>query len=127
MIFLGDAVWEGHPGAASRVLLPMQLAFNILVPAGRAWWLVLVLGNLTLLAAPATLESPTGEGYVIKGRDELVYGRAGQKVTIDFSDTWYPVERHNNDTGAGPQARPCSHCTTRTRHPCESGCASRSM
>ncbi len=97
MIFLGDAVWEGYPGAASRVLLPMQLAFNILVPAGRAWWLVLVLGNLTLLAAPATLESPTGEGYVIKGRDELVYGRAGQKVTIDFSDTWYPVERHNND------------------------------
>lgn len=97
MIFLGDAVWEGYPGAASRVLLPMQLAFNILVPAGRAWWLVLVLGNLTLLAAPATLESPTGEGYVIRGRDELVYGRAGQKVSIDFSDTWYPVERHNND------------------------------
>jgi len=49
LIFLGDAVWEGYPGAASRVLLPMQLAFNILVPAGRAWWLVLVLGNLTLL------------------------------------------------------------------------------
>src|SRR5258708_898367 len=97
MIFLGDAVWEGYPGAASRVLPPMQLAFNILVPAGRVWWLVLVLGNLTLLAAPATLESPTGKGYVIKGRDELVYGRAGQKVTIDFSDTWYPVERHNND------------------------------
>ena len=97
MIFLGDAVWEGYPGAASRVLLPMQLAFNILVPAGRAWWLVLVLGNLTLLAAPAALESPTGEGYVIRGRDELVYGRAGQQVTIDFSDTWYPVERHYND------------------------------
>ncbi|MSU45637.1 MAG: hypothetical protein EXS42_00555 [Lacunisphaera sp.] len=97
MIFLGDAVWEGYPGAASRVLLPMQLAFNILVPTGRAWWLVLVLGNLTLLVAPAALESPTGEGYVIKGRGELVYGRAGGKVTIDFSDTWYPVERHNND------------------------------
>jgi hypothetical protein len=34
---------------------------------------------------------------VVKGPDELVYGRAGQKVTIDFSDTWYPVERYNND------------------------------
>jgi hypothetical protein len=34
MIFLGDAVWEGYPGATSRVLLPMTLAFNILVPRG---------------------------------------------------------------------------------------------
>jgi hypothetical protein len=51
MIFLGDAVWEGYPGAASRVLLPMTLAFNILVPRGRKWWLVLLLGNLTVLAS----------------------------------------------------------------------------
>lgn len=97
MIFLGDAVWEGYPGAACRVLLPMLLAFNVLVPAGRGWWAVLVLGNLTLLAAPAALESPTGDGYVIRGRDELVYGSGRQKFTIEFADEWYPVERHNND------------------------------
>lgn len=97
MIFLGDAVWEGYPGAASRVLLPMQLAFNVLVPAGRGWWAVLVLGNLTMLAAPAALESPTGDGYVVRGPDELVYGSGRQKFTIEFSDEWYPVERHNND------------------------------
>ncbi len=97
MIFLGDAVWEGYPGAASRVLLPMQLAFNVLVPAGRAWWLVLVLGNLTLLAAPAALESPVGDGYVVRGPDELVYGADQRKFTVDFSDEWYPVERHNSD------------------------------
>jgi hypothetical protein len=97
MIFLGDAVWEGYPGAASRVLLPMQLAFNVLVPAGRGWWAVLVLGNLTMLAAPAALESPTGEGYVVRGPDELVYGSAREKFAIDYGDEWYPVERNNND------------------------------
>jgi hypothetical protein len=97
MIFLGDAVWEGYPGAASRVLLPMQLAFNVLVPAGRGWWAVLVLGNLTMLAAPAALESPTGDGYVVRGPDELVYGSGRQKFTIEFADEWYPVERHNHD------------------------------
>jgi hypothetical protein len=97
MIFLGDAVWEGYPGAASRVLLPMQLAFNVLVPAGRGWWAVLVLGNLTMLAAPAALESPTGDGYVVRGPDELVYGSGREKFLIEFAEDWYPVERHNHD------------------------------
>ncbi len=97
LVFLGDAVWEGYPGAASRVLLPMQLAFNVLVPAGRVWRLVLVLGNLTLLAAPAALESPAGEGYVLRGPDTLVYGVGRQKFSLDFGEDWYPVERHNND------------------------------
>jgi len=97
LVFLGDAVWEGYPGAASRVLLPMQLAFNVLVPAGRAWRLVLVLGNLTMLAAPAALESPAGEGYVVRGPDALVYGAGGQKFTLNFEEDWYPVERLNND------------------------------
>ena len=97
MIFLGDAVWEGYPGAASRVLLPMQVAFNVLVPAGRAWWLVLVLGNLTMLAAPAALESPTGDGYVVRGPDALVYGAEGKKLRVEFPNEWYPVERHNSD------------------------------
>ncbi|HEY0863458.1 MAG TPA: hypothetical protein VGD97_05085 [Lacunisphaera sp.] len=97
MVFLGDAVWEGYPGAASRVLLPMQLAFNVLVPAGRGWWAVLVLGNLTMLAAPAALESPAGEGYVIRGPDPLVYGSGREKFAIEYGDEWYPVERNNND------------------------------
>jgi hypothetical protein len=97
LVFLGDAVWEGYPGAASRVLLPMQVAFNVLVPAGRAWWVVLVLGNLTMLAAPAALEAPLGDGYVVRGPDELVYGAGRQKLSMDFSENWYPVERHNYD------------------------------
>jgi hypothetical protein len=58
---------------------------------------VLVLGNLTMLAAPAAFEAPTGEGYVVRGPDKLVYGASKEKFSIQFADDWYPVERHNSD------------------------------
>lgn len=115
MIFLGDAVWEGYPGAASRVLLPMQLAFNILVPAGRAWMAVLLLGNLTVLTAPVALQSPRGDGYIIKGPDELVYGRAGKMVEIGFSEDWYASEQYNNDYWCW--AAETGHLTLKNPHP----------
>ena len=47
---MGVIVWEGAPGAAARVMLPMTLAFNLLVIKRRdnvAWLLV---GNLAALA-----------------------------------------------------------------------------
>ncbi|MGH7957089.1 MAG: hypothetical protein ACREH8_08760, partial [Opitutaceae bacterium] len=50
MAFLSTPVWEGYPGAATRVLLPMTLAFNVLVPRGLRWLPVLVAGNLTVAA-----------------------------------------------------------------------------
>lgn len=92
MIFLGAAVWEGYPGAASRVLLPMQLAFNVLVPTGRSWWLVLVLGNLTVLAAPAALQAPGGEGFQLKGPHALLVGSTGRTVAVEFREGWYSPE-----------------------------------
>lgn len=91
MIFLGDAVWEGYPGAASRVLLPMQLAFNVLVPRGRGWLLVLVLGNLTLLSAPAALAPPPGPGYSVEGPSALVQTPRG-RAAARFVSGWYGVE-----------------------------------
>jgi hypothetical protein len=97
MVFLGDAVWEGYPGAASRVLLPMQLAFNVLVPTGRAWRLVLILGNVTMLAVPGALEAPAGEGYVLHGRDELVYAANRRMMEIEFSKAWHQAERYGSD------------------------------
>jgi hypothetical protein len=97
MVFLGDAVWEGYPGAASRVLLPMQLAFNVLVPSGRGWWLVLILGNVTMFAVPGALEAPPGEGYVVRGRDDLIYGENRQMVEVEFSDAWHQAERYGSD------------------------------
>ena len=100
MVFLGDAVWEGYPGAASRVLLPMQLAFNVLVPFVRGWWLVLVLGNLALLAAPVVLQAPSGEGYQLKGSRELLTNSAGRSVAVEFGQGWYSTENGDGNTWA---------------------------
>lgn len=91
MLVLGDAVWEGYPGAASRVLLPMQLAFNVLVPPGRVWWLVLLLGNLTLISAPAALEPP-GISYRLEGADSLISSHEGGRFRLLFSPEWYGAE-----------------------------------
>lgn len=93
MVFLGGAVWEGEPSAASRVLLPMQLAFNVLVPA-RRWWLpVLLLGNLTLFFGPFMLDPLVSEGYVIRGDRTLFSGSDGRSVTVVLSNEWDGVER----------------------------------
>lgn len=48
MLMLGWAPWEGYPGAATRVLLPMQLAFNAVVPRTRRGLALLVVGNLSV-------------------------------------------------------------------------------
>ena len=93
MAVLGEAVWEGYPGAASRVLLPMALAFNIFVPRGLRWWPVLLLGNLTLLLAPATLEAPTRESYEVIAPRELRVAADGRSFTLAFDAAWYGPER----------------------------------
>ncbi len=93
MVFLGDAVWEGYPGAASRVLLPMQLAFNVLAPRGRVWLAVLVVGNLTLLGAPSVLRAPPGEGLVIGGPSRLLESAAGAGFKAEFGSAWHRTEQ----------------------------------
>ncbi|MFZ9683279.1 MAG: hypothetical protein ACO3DQ_08775, partial [Cephaloticoccus sp.] len=96
MLVLGDAVWEGYPGAASRVLLPMQLAFNVLVPATPRWWPVLLLGNLTLLCAPAALQPPPGDGYAITAGADFARSDEGGKLRIVFSPEWHETERQRD-------------------------------
>lgn len=98
LIVLGDAVWEGYPGAASRVLLPMQLAFNILVPAGRGWMVVLLLGNLTMLSAPVALQAPAGAGYQLKGPRSLLFNPAGEGVRAEYGQGWYAPEGVQGET-----------------------------
>ncbi len=94
MIFLGEAVWEGYPGAASRVLLPMTLAFNVLVPRGRRWWLLLVLGNLTVFASQDMLRAASSESYQVEGERSLrIASETGRMVEAVFDDKWYPPER----------------------------------
>ncbi|MDB6128109.1 MAG: hypothetical protein JWM35_2005 [Verrucomicrobia bacterium] len=93
MVFLGEAVWEGYPGAASRVLLPMTLAFNILVPRGRRWWIILLLGNAVILASPDMLRAPGRESYVVEGDRGLRMKETGQVLEAVFDKNWYPPER----------------------------------
>ena len=70
MMFLSTPVWEGYPGAATRVLLPMTLAFNVLLPRGARWLPLLLVGNLTVAASVFEL-SPPREFYSIRGDREL--------------------------------------------------------
>lgn len=44
--FLGVWVWSGY-WAACRAVLPLTIAFNLLLPANRRFWLLWTLGNLT--------------------------------------------------------------------------------
>jgi len=48
--FLGTWVWSGY-WAACRALLPLTVAFNLSLPANRAFWPTWTVGNLTLLHA----------------------------------------------------------------------------
>lgn len=66
MVFLSRSVWEGYPGAFTRVLLPMTLAFNITVPCGRGWMPLLIAGNLSLLAGLQEY-SPPREFFRLSG------------------------------------------------------------
>jgi len=49
MPFLSYSIWEGDPGAVVRVVLPMSVAFNVLVVRSRWFWPLVIAGNLTVL------------------------------------------------------------------------------
>jgi hypothetical protein len=59
--FLGRPLWEGQPGTVMRVMLPLALAFNVLLTQcddPRWFWSLLFAGNLTVLYAPQLLRVP---------------------------------------------------------------------
>lgn len=94
MVVLGDAVWEGYPGAASRVLLPMTLAFNISLPRGRRWWPILILGNLLVWPSADALVPPGREDNRVLGSHALRVSATGDEVTVKFTEAeWYGLER----------------------------------
>ena len=88
MLFLSTPVWEGYPGAATRVLLPMTLAFNILVPRGVRWLPVLIAGNLTVAASMFEF-SPPHDFYTVRGDDEV-----SSAVHVATAKDWHGPERH---------------------------------
>ncbi|MES2697086.1 MAG: hypothetical protein V4773_26715 [Verrucomicrobiota bacterium] len=86
MVFLSTPVWEGYPGASTRVLLPMTLAFNVLVPRGLKWLPVLLLGNMTVAASIYEF-SPPHDFYTVRGP-------AGAEVRVVPEKGWHGPERH---------------------------------
>ncbi len=50
LLFLGPWVWSGY-WAVCRAVLPMTIAFNLLLPADRRFWPLWAIGNLTALHA----------------------------------------------------------------------------
>jgi hypothetical protein len=60
---LGHAVWGGFPNAATRVLLPLTLAFNVRVVRDGAHWAWLILGNLSVLAGLHACLQPPGSPH----------------------------------------------------------------
>lgn len=95
MLVLGGAVWDGHPGAATRVLLPLALAFNVLAVRARVAAAWLVLGNLSVLSGVLALWNvPPGEHEVAAGR-----GNSGSYVA-HVGTGWYPLERNQKQTWA---------------------------
>ncbi|HEY1791399.1 MAG TPA: hypothetical protein VGG34_00660 [Opitutaceae bacterium] len=99
--FLGDSVWQDTPSAAARVLLPMTLAFNVLVPGGARWLPLLVIGNLGILATPELLRAPNRvpESYVVEGPRALrLNPRTGHEVDVSFgAENWWKPEGDTTD------------------------------
>lgn len=88
MLLLGTAVWEGHPGAATRVLLPLGLAFNVLAVRRGAAVGWLLAGNLTVLSGVLALWSVPGDAR------ELSAGRGrGTSYLVQTDDRWYQREQ----------------------------------
>jgi hypothetical protein len=95
MVFLGDAVWENYPSAAARVLLPMTLAFNITVPRGRWWVILLIAGNLGVIASADIFKPPGRESFVVEGPRALRINPQDARVVEAIYDPrrWYPPEK----------------------------------
>jgi len=91
-VFLSRPVWEGSPGAATRVLLPMSLAFNILVPRGRRWLPLLVAGNLTVFASLSEFDPPPRFFHL------SAPAAVADSVTISDIGHWYQVESRGSNT-----------------------------
>jgi hypothetical protein len=95
MMFLGDAVWERYPSAAARVLLPMTLAFNVMVPRTRGWLLLLAIGNLGIFASVDLLKPRGGESFVVEGpRELLINPKNNSLVEVVYGPrNWYDAEK----------------------------------
>jgi hypothetical protein len=92
MAMLGTAVWEGFPGAATRVLLPMGVAFAVLAVRERAGWGWIAAGSLTIFSGLLAL------WQVPHDARELAAGRfAAGTFVAKVEQGWFAIERHKGN------------------------------
>jgi hypothetical protein len=88
MVLLGTSVWEGHPGAATRVLLPMHVAFAVLAVRSGARWPWLAGGSLSVCSGVLALwHVPESPREVAAG----TYHQGG--YVMEIGPGWHGVER----------------------------------
>ena len=92
MFCLGDAVWEGFPGATGRTVLPMLLAFNLLVPRGRWWLPLLVAGNLSVAVQPMANSGVPGDVTIVNVAQPSI-NADGRELAFRFGREWFRSER----------------------------------
>ena len=89
MLCLGAPVWAGFPGAATRVLLPLTLAFNVVAARRQAALGWFVLGNLSVFSGLLTL------GSVAHDHREMAAARERGTACVARAELgWYNVERN---------------------------------
>ena len=91
-LFLGWGFWEDPVNGVPRALLPLALAFNVVVPRaegvrGLGWLALLVAGNLTVVSAPTTLAE-------VRPRPRTIASDVG----IQYVSGWYPAEHGEGQT-----------------------------
>jgi len=87
LALLGTAVWEDYPGAVQRAVLPLTLAFNVLIARrrGAAWWLVA--GNLAVFAGLLPFRDVPSDNR------ELAAARSGAAAClVREGPGWYGTE-----------------------------------
>lgn len=92
MLCLNTTVWEGFPGAATRVLLPMALAFNVLTVRRRESAAWIVAGNLAVFSGFAGIRDVPSDPR------ELAAGHVGgAAVIVRHADGGIDIESWPHD------------------------------
>jgi hypothetical protein len=95
MACLGPPVWEGFPGAAPRVLLPLTIAFNVLAVRLRLALPWLAAANLPVFAGLLALID------VPRDPHQLATARVGRDAVLAQTDAaWFDLEHSPRHTWA---------------------------
>jgi len=87
LAFLGTAVWEDYPGAVQRAVLPLTLAFNVLLVRRRGAALWLIAGNLAVFAGLLPFRDVPADNR------ELAAARSGATACLVREGAgWYGTE-----------------------------------